>query len=62
MRGVADGGRGGHDPRIFENRGIDLRRNLDISVSFFLKRIIFCIFQHFQIKVAEIRGETKFLG
>ena len=33
-----------------------------ISVIFFLKRLQFLLFQHFQNKVAEIRGEIKFWG
>ena len=38
LRGVADGGGGNHDPHNFENRGVDPSpRNLDISVTFFLK-------------------------
>ena len=51
------GVRGGQDHRTFENRGVRPPRNLDISVSFLLKRI-FCIFQHFHNRVAEIREET----
>ena len=47
---------------LLKNRRRRHPRNLDISVSFFLKRINFCIFQYFQNKVAQIQGETKFLG
>ena len=54
--------KGGQDPRTFENRGGRPPINLNIAVSFFLKRIDYCIFQNCKIKEAEIRVETKFEG
>ena len=45
-------------PALLKTAGVDPRRNWDISVSFFLKCIFGCIFQHFQNKMAEIQGET----
>ena len=49
-RGVADGGGGGSrlagvtTSALLETAGVNTRRNLNISVPFFLKRIFFCIF------------------
>ena len=47
-------------PALLKTAGVGLRRNFDISASFFLKRTHFCNFQHFPNKLTEIRGETKF--
>ena len=47
----------GQDPRTFENRGS--RPHFLYFSIFSLKRIFcFCIFQHFENKVAEIRVQT----
>ena len=54
------GGGGGHDPRTFENRGGRPPQKFGNFSNCFLEMFIFSIFQHFQNKVAEIRGETKF--
>ena len=48
-------------PHFWKPRG-RLPRNLDISVTIFLKRLNVCIFQHFQNIVNEIRYETKYWG
>ena len=61
--GARSGGRGGHVPRSREISGGRPPRNYDISATFFLTHVIFLnIIQHFQNKVAEIRGENGFWG
>ena len=56
------GGRGGHEPRTFENRG-DSPQKFGYFSIFFLEAYIFFIFHHFQNKVAEIHEEKlDFLG
>ena len=45
------GGRGGHDPRTFENRGGRPPRNLDNAVTFFLKSSFLLYLSTFQNKV-----------
>ena len=54
------GGRGTRPPQSKNQRWTSLR-NYYILVSFFLTHTKFCIFKHFQNKVADIRGATKFL-
>ena len=53
-------GDGRTSPPSWETSGGLLLRGEDISVSLSWHVLQFCIFQHFQNKVAEIRGETKF--
>ena len=61
LHGRRKRGDGGRVPRSRKISGGRPLRNHDISPSFFLTQIFcFCIFHHFQNKVAEIRGETKF--
>ena len=59
--GVESGGHGGRVPR---SRKISGGRPPEIMIFQYLFLHIwkFCIFHHFQNKVAEIRGETKFWG
>ena len=60
--GGGGGGHGGQDSgplHFWKPRGRPPQKFGYFSV-FFLKRTKFCIFQHFQNKVAVIRGETKF--
>ena len=55
------GGLGGKDPALSKPAGVDNLRILIFQNIFFLNTYnFFCIFQHFQHKVAKIRGETKF--
>ena len=59
------GGGGGRDPPLLKTAGLDPpppQKFGQFSI-FLLKSItFFCIFKHFQNKVAQIRGEIKFWG
>ena len=62
-RGVADGGGGrGSGPPLLKTAGVDPPEIWTFQYIFFLKSIFFCILQHFQNKVDQIRGETKLWG
>ena len=63
--GVESGGGDGgtRPPQLKNQRGTSSPRNDDISASFFLETDEnFTFSYHFENKVAEIRGETKFWG
>ena len=65
-RGVAHGGggggRGGQD-RTYENRGVDPRRNLDISASFFLETYTnFTFSNNFKTKWPKCEEKLNYWG
>ena len=60
-RGVTDGGRGDQDSRTFKNRGCRLPRNLDISVTFFLK-LFFAFSNIFILKWPKSEEKLNFGG